>query len=198
MTDIMTNLYHNRLKSLIGYEDVSHTRSIIKKMFDLFDKISGSTDSYGYKNAPQKLSDILTFMYKDYSTYVSDCKGHVLFFIHNLENFQEKILPFVIPDWKTLYPDVKCRKVFGKRFMKIHEDTPELFPKSLRNPSILAQLNYTTLYRNHDVHKEVVRNSDLFSRYYILYGYELILTYLLYTFYYMAIDNENEHSFVNP
>lgn len=188
LTDILTTLYDNRLKALIGHDNTDFTREIIEGMFRRFKEVLKETTNRGYGNYMDYISQIFSFMYNGDATGVSEAKNAVRFFVNTLENYQRCNLVKLLPDWYTQYPGVKFRNIFGLRFKELLWDYPERYPKSLRHEHMLSQLNYATFYRNHEAHMEEVLNTQLFSRYFVIYCYDVILTYLLYTFYYLALD----------
>lgn len=190
MTDIMTNLYHNRLKSLIGYEDVSHTRSIIENMFNRFKKLDTESSKIF-------LSNILSFMYKASETSYHESAMGMQTLLQRLEEYQTGNLNFAVPSWKRLMNEQDVpdhREFIFSRFEEIKLEQSERFSTEIQVKSIKDQLKSTTFYRNHIDHPG--RNySAIYTRYYILHGYNLILTYLLYTFIFMAIETKD--SFIN-
>lgn len=188
--EIMTTLYDNRLKALIGYQKTDFTREIIETMFLRFKEMVKETLNRGYEDYPTLFSNILSFMLDSEENSVSKAQIAVSFFVSSLENYQRYTLEKLLPEWDKEYEDVVFRNVYGLRFKEILDESPELYPEALQHESMLSQLNYATFYRNHESHKEVILNSITFSRYFVLYCYDLFLTYLLYTFYYMAL-NEN-------
>ena len=72
-----------------------------------------------------------------------------------------------------------------KEELKAH---PKKYPEQLKGDSFFSQLNHTTQFRNKLSHP-VVGYSGFYNRHIILQSYDILLTYLLYTFYYMALSN---------
>lgn len=188
LTDILTTLYDNRLKALIGYKNTDFTREIISGMFRRFKELDNVTENRGYDNYTSRMSKVFSFMYEGDSTGASDAVLAVSNFVKSLENYQRFNLIELLPDWDKQYPGIKYRNIFGIRFKELLWDYPERYPKTLQHEHMLSQLNSATFYRNHESHKELILNSEIFSRYFVLYCYDVILTYLLYTFYYLALD----------
>lgn len=187
LVEIMTTLYDNRLKALIGHEKTDFTREIIETMFQRFKEIIKETKNRDHEDYLERLSEIFSYMLEPDGPSVIEAQLAANYFVRMLENYQRYTLEKLLPYWDEEYEDVVFRNVFGLRFKAILDKSPDLYPQGIKHESMLQQLNYTTLYRNHESHKEVALNSINFKRYYILNCYDLFLTYLLYTFYYMAL-----------
>lgn len=188
LVEIMTTLYDNRLKALIGYQKTDFTREIIETMFQRFKEMPNETTSKGYKNYPKLFSDVLCYLLEPDGPSIFEAKIATDFFVTALDNYLRYNLVKLFPNWDKEYGNMSFRNVFGKKFAEILNESPDLFPEALQHHSMLSQLNYTTFYRNHQSHREVILDSMIFYRYSILYCYDFFLTFLLYTFYYMALD----------
>jgi len=188
MTDSLTAIYDNRLKSLIGYEDTRFTRGLIRYMFELYEHIGIKTENNGYLHVHLGyLWDVLNYQpgSKDLSSKGVSSSGKEL--VNTLENFIRAINDLLYPNWNKYYPADAWRKVLGDHFKKLVNDNKSLYPAPLSQPAFFSQLNQTTVYRNQLDHKEKYRGSGQYTRYYILKAYDAILCYLLYTFYYMCL-----------
>ena len=198
MTLRLTEIFDCRLQSLIGYSSSRFTREIIEFMFRHFKYIGMHTINYGYDNLPmQHLSDILSFT-PGTSGHEGDAAGlSAIQFTMSLENFIRTTVNMLFPDWQNQYNDDEWRKVLGMEFRKKVQQQPSLYPASLTHDDFISQLNYTTLYRNRLAHKQVIGNTGMYKRYYILQSYDVILSYLLYTFYYMTLKEDYEFKYIN-
>lgn len=198
LVEILTTLYDNRLKALIGYRSTDFTREIIGFWFRRMYEISRQTVHYGFKAIGNiHLSNILSFMKDGHTGSVAEAGTSVTRLVFMLEPYQKANLEKLLPDWQSVYPDTHHRKVFGIRFKEEVRKNPELYPESLSHDSFLSQLNYTTKARNDEAHP-IIGFSSTYSRYLVLYCYDTILSYLLYTFYYMALKEDYQFEHIKP
>lgn len=199
LVEMLTTLYDNRLKALIGYRNTDFTREIIGFWFRRMYEISRQTQHYAYMHEGRRhLSNILSFMKDGHTGSVAEAGIGADDLIFMLEDYQIANLERLVPDWQSLYPDTHHRKVFGIRFKEEVRKNPELYPESLSHDSFLSQLNYTTMARNNAAHRPKVGLSRNYSRYIVLYCYDTILSYLLYTFYYMALKEDYQFEHIKP
>lgn len=197
MTDMLTEIYDCRLKALIGYTNTAFTREIVVYMFKHFMYINKHTSHGGYKFIQiQHFSDILSFQ-PGAGSQSGDGAGYsALQLILKLENYILRNVELLYPNWRDTYDDDEYRRVLGDAFQKEVEKHPERYPEHLSSGKFFSQLSYTTKYRNKLAHNQEYGNSGMYRRYYILQAYDAILTYLLYTFYYMCLNEDYELKYI--
>ncbi len=197
MTDMLTEIYDCRLKALIGYTNTDFTREIVVYMFKHFMYINKHTTHGGYKSAQiQHFSDILSFQ-PGAGSQSGDGAGYsAVLLTLKLENYIRRNVELLYPNWRDTYEDDEYRRVLGDEFKKEVKNHPERYPYSLTSSSFFSQLNYTTMQRNKLAHNQEYGNSGMYRRYYILQAYDAILTYLLYTFYYMCLNKDYELKYI--
>ena len=189
----LTEIYDSRLKALIGYKSTAFTKEIVDYMFEHFDYLDRATENEGYGNLiPQSFMDILSFTPGKGTGMdgVAGLKSHQLPMY--IENYIRTNVDLLYPDWQREYKSNEYRKVMGTKFEKEVTEHPERYPERLRPKDFLSPLNNTTDYRNQLAHNPVLGGSGMYYRYYILQAYDVILSFLIYTFYYMALNPRYE------
>ena len=187
----LTEIYNCRLKALIGYGSTSFTEEIVRFMFSHFEKLADSWNEV-YK-------DVLKYYIWDIVSYVpgdgrqesgNACHSSVQLMMR-LENYiraNVELLGLNVSD-----KDDDYRKALGHAFTQKVKECPLRFPAKLLPKKFLSQLNYTTMYRNKFAHHENSGGSVVYPRYIIFLAYEVLLSYLLYTFYFMALAPEKSY-----
>ena len=205
MIDILTEIYDCRLQSLIGYTKTECTREIASFMLYHFDTLATYTKSnVGYRNTPEQvISSVLSFLPSSESTLGKDAETNSNKLIRELETFIKanlEVLYLRTKDpaseniWRAEFNRMKAdesRVKIGSLFSEELKKNKHKYPEKLRHNSFFSQLNYTTQYRNKISHP-VVGYSGFYNRHIILQSYDILLTYLLYTFYFMAISPDVE------
>lgn len=202
MIDILTEIYDCRLQALIGYTRTECTMEIASFMLNHFETLASHTKrNVGYRNTPEKvISPVLAFKPGSAEVPGSEAEKSSDKLIRELETYIRANLEYLYmqqnksgttPDWRTDFERMKadeCRRRFGNMFREELRKNHQNYPEKLRHDSFFAQLNYTTQYRNKISHPDV-GYSGFYKRHIILQAYDILLTYLLYTFYYMALSN---------
>lgn len=189
MTDCLITIYDSRLKALIGYQSTDFTREIIMYMFRRFKKLNDQTVHGGYKHTQfTYFSDILSFTPGSGSNTGGDAGASAKDLTMGLENYILTNTNMLCPDWAAHYKAKEWRKVLGSEFEKELKRHPNRYPAPLHKTKFFMQLNQTTVYRNQLAHKQIFGNSGMYKRYYILKSYDVILSYLLYSFYIMCLE----------
>lgn len=188
MIDMLTDIYDNRLRSLIGYSSKEFTREIVEYMFGHFAYITFHTSNTGfYECQVNYISDILSYIPGNPSSLSSTAGSSSFQLTMSLENYIRTTVGIHFPDWKKYFKDDEYRKALGMLFQKEIELNSHKYPEALSVQDFFSQLNYTTLYRNKVAHKEVIGKSGVYHRHIILEAYDVLLSYLLYTFYSMSL-----------
>lgn len=193
LTESLTVIFDCRLKALIGYQSTEFTRELISYMFGHFDYLRKHTSNDGYRTLQnQYLSNILSYKPGSgpYLEVMASSSAKELALL--LENYIRNTIAVLYPDWQTRHDPKDWRKVLGREFEKEMHENPERFPAGLRNVNFFSQLNYTAIYRNKQAHRERFGNTGLYPRYYILKAYDVILCYLIYTFYHLCLNKDYE------
>lgn len=187
MIQILTEIYDNRLKALIGYEDTECTREIVGYMFSFFSTISKLSEIDALYILP-----ILRYTPDDNVSWeyaaINGAKG----LIPKLETYIKTCVDILYPDWRQHFKKDEYRKVLGIKFKEEVNKNKDKYPSKLLQNDFFSQLNYTTQYRNiqaHDLDENFVEYCD---RFYILQAYDILLTFLLYTFYYMVLKKKKD------
>jgi len=193
MSECLTTIYDSRLQALIGYENTDITRLIVRYMFSHFEYLALHTTQKGYETSQLGyFSDLLSFKPGPDSISCSQARSSAKELTLGLENYIRTNLELLYPDWRDENDERDWRKVIGEKYRKAAEDRPSLYPQRLNYAHIITQLNQTTIYRHQCAHKQRYGNSAIYERYVILKAYDVILCYLLYTFYYMCLAPEYE------
>lgn len=188
MTDMLTDIYDNRLRSLIGYSSKNFTRELVEYMFEHFAYITLHTDNSGfYECQVNYITDILSYNPGDSTSLGGTAASSSIQLTMSLENYIRSTVGIHFPDWKNYFKDDEYRKALGMLFTKEIEVNPHKYPEALSVKDFFSQLNYTTLYRNKVAHKQVIGKSGVYHRHIILEAYDVLLSYLLYTFYSMSL-----------
>ena len=188
MTEMLTDIYDNRLRSLIGYSSKNFTRELVEYMFEHFAYITLHTDNSGFFECQEEhISDILSYNPGDTSSLSGTAGSSSFLLTMSLENYIRYTVGIHFPDWKNYFKDDEYRKALGLLFKKEIEVNPHKYPEALSVKEFFSQLNYTTLYRNKVAHKEVIGKSGVYHSHIILEAYDVLLSYLLYTFYSMSL-----------
>lgn len=191
MIRILTEIYDCRLKALIGYESTACTQEIIEYMFKFLDFIERN-----YKDL--RLREIDTMFINPILSYTPDSEVHYEYLakdaskdlIPKLETYIKTCVDLLYPDWEKSYKEDEYRKVLGIKFKEELRKNKQKYPAKLHENNFFAQLNYTTQFRNKWAHDLDESFAEYCNRHYILQTYDILLSYLLYTFYYMVLKGE--------
>ena len=188
---MLVDIFDARLKSLIGYQSEDFTREIVEFMFMHFKDIAYHTSSnFGWLHTQHRhLSQLLSYAPGQSSADAAIAANASQQLLLSLENYIKSTLTILSEKTKENVHDENpdYRKILGLKFNQKVNDHPELFPVGLSSLNILPHLNYTTKYRNSFAHRPEIGNTDNYPHCLILVAYDTLLSYLLYTFYYMAI-----------
>ena len=183
----LVEICDHRLRALIGYKQPSFSGEIVDYMFRNFRRLSHHGNS-GYQDVIKKyLRDILIFVPGSEQGSESAASYSTIQLLLTLENYIRSNVELFCPDWRMKYQEKEYRRVLGNEFEKVFNDHPERFPSGLYPRNFLPQLNQTTVFRNKFAHNETFGKSSIFPRYVILLAYDVLVSYLLYTFYCMAL-----------
>ena len=164
-------------------------------MFSHFEYMALHTTQRGYGNVHfMHFSDVLSFKPGSGEGACSQANGSANDLIMGLENYIRTNLELYCPDWihDPNYEKDDWRKVLGDQFRKAQQSRPDLYPLNMDHACIFTQLNKTTQYRHKRAHKYHFGNSGIYKRYPILKTYDVILCYLLYSFYCMCLSPDYE------
>lgn len=183
--DILVLLYHRRLKALLPYQDESSTRELVKQMFDCTDEISQDTEHEKqrmyYLCTLDDIRKILQCNPAEENSLVRS-KEAVDHLTLRLESYYMYILHRFCPETrKENNKPNDCRAYLGERFRKLTSS----MRKERNNNLIVCQQIRASHIRNEKAHLKA-DYTLLCHRYQLLCAYDIILTYLLYTFYYQT------------
>lgn len=184
--DSLVLLYHRRLKTLLPYQDESSTRELVKQMFDCADEIATNQE---YKqplfnsNMLADISTVLQYNPIEEDNLPQDKAIHRLAL--SLESYYTYILYHFWPETKkeTDKPGFDRRAELGKQFIDVAP--PETKGEKDNNSLIIDLQMRATQIRNEKAHFKAGYTS-ICDRYQLLSSYDIILAYLLYTFYYQT------------
>ena len=187
----LTEIYDRRLQSLIGYSQTSCTQEIAEYMLNHFNTLSSYSKNEGFELTPYlEIYRILAFLPGSKIVHGSEAETSSDKMTRQLEAFIMSSYDLLYPTWNadgTKKADA-YRRAFGSRFKEELKAHPKKYPEQLKGDSFFSQLNHTTQFRNKLSHP-VVGYSGFYNRHIILQSYDILLTYLLYTFYYLALSN---------
>lgn len=201
MVERLTEIFDIRLKALIGHSDTEFTREIATYMFAHCDKLGEDKDYKVFKEQYRRyLSNVLAYHPGNDPIYDDAIGYHVNRLTMNIENYVKASNRLLDPEWDK--PNGRSdgkdyRKYLGTRFSQDVMNNRDKYPENLRPADFLSQLNYTTMYRNKFAHNHQAGNSGMYPRHVILLAYDVILSLLLYTFYYMALTPDYEMKHLN-
>lgn len=174
-------LYHRRLKALLGYQDESSTRELVKLMFDCAAEIEITENKQRcYKE--QTLTDIAKVLQCNPNDKLSllEGKNAINDLTLRLEGYYMYVMHRFWPETRENQPD-DCRAFLGKRF---NEATLSWTKERNNSPIVKIQIRASHI-RNEKAHLRADYTSKC-HRYSLLCVYDILLTYLLYTFYYQT------------
>lgn len=190
MIDALSMLYDRRLKALLCYQATSFTHGLVAYMFQRFDEITESGQPMFGLVIQSYIADVL-----QYGTSAGNQSGALLALnelTSNLENYIKCTILCFWPEKRQeldAYHDggkpFDCRSFIGGRFKEIVEKYPGRFPEKLSHPNIVSQLRHVTEIRNRQSHPMRLGYTALFDRYQYLKAFDVLLGYLLYTYYHL-------------
>lgn len=189
--DALTLLYNRRLKALLCYRDETFTRKLVEYMFLCFDKITADKkyNQPCFSNEMQKhLCTVLQYDTTNGSNSANGkeaCRSLALL----LESYYSYILDCFWPEKRKEKADnstFDSRTFLSKQFEKVMELTPSVFPLKKGNFNDIKSLQIHAIHlRNQKAHPRAGYTS-ICDRYLLLNSFDIVLTYLLYTFYYLT------------
>lgn len=190
MIDALSMLYDRRLKALLCYQDASFTQGLVAYMFQRFDEITEDGQPMFNLVIQSYIADVLR--YGDSAENHSGALLALNELTSNLENYIKCTVFCFWPDKKKeldAYRDgdkpFDSRSFIGERFRNIVEKYPDRFPERFSHPNIVSQLRHVTEIRNRQSHPMRLGYTALFDRYQYLKAFDVLLGYLLYTYYHL-------------
>ena len=202
MIDVLAKLYDRRLKARLCYQDSLFTYELVEYMFKRFDEIAVNGQPLFSQSMCLFISDILDY----HQSEENQAKATVALYeiITNLENYIKCTLLHFWPDMVKELGDFNkdsvnareddngqpeknfdYRAFIGLQFKNKVEECPSRFPAKLSRKNIIAQLRHVTEIRNKTAHRQNMGYTVMFNRYHYLKAFDVLLGYLLYTFYHM-------------
>lgn len=207
MIEILTLLYDRRLKALLCYQHTGFTRMLVGYMFRRFDEITATDEKQPMfaKNVQSDIGKVLL-----YGTLVEN-QSDALLAITNLtailENYIKCTAYYFWPEeMKEMETDnsrekdsvhpkkhFDCRAFIGNKFRNLVKNQKDRFPEKLSQNAIVAQLRLVTEIRNQKAHRTRLGYTTMFHRYEYLKAFDVLLGYLLYTFYHMIFAGDEKN-----
>jgi hypothetical protein len=196
--DTLAMLYSRRVKSLIGNNDDDFIRELIELMFIRFDEIDEMPGYSMYaKNMNKLISDILEF-----NSNMSNAENSVRELTNRLEEYIKLNIAVFWPniEFKQSKSQAKeekkkqdYRAFVGNKFRTMVEDKTGKYklPIEMDNNvsrNIYKQLCHVTEVRNDNTHIYGAGASVMYKRCHYLEASDVLLAYILYTFYYKCFS----------
>ncbi len=202
MIDTLMMLYCRRVKSLLSTDDDSFIRKLIELMFNRFDEIS-TMDGYEFYKEILESNISGAFMVH---TGVKSAQCNVTELVNRLEEYIKLTIKCFWPDKTFKYnPQASeeerqkqdYRKFLGGQIRAMASDTTGKykFPIELdvaTSRQIYRTLYHVTLVRNDKTHLQGAGASAMFVRCHYLETSEILLGYILYTYYYKCLLDNKE------
>lgn len=213
MIEILTFLYDRRLKALLCYQHTDFTRVLVEYMFRRFDEISATDEKQPMftENVQSYIGEVLLYGTKERNQ--SDALLAVTNLTVVLENYirctaycfwpkemekkekKEKKEADNLQEKKSTNTKkhFDCRAFIGKKFGDLVRTQKDRFPEKLSQRSIVTQLRHVTDIRNQRAHPIELGYTTMFKRYEYLKAFDVLLGYLLYTFYHMIFAGDEKN-----
>ena len=194
MIEILTEIYDCRLKALIGYEDTACTREIVGYMFRLLNYIEHTYEKAKLRSVNELFLHILVYTPDADVSLEYAAKDAADKLMLKLDTYIRTCVRLLYPDRPNLFKKDAYRKELGKEFKNELKRNKHKYPQKLQQNDFFSQLNYTIQYRNSIAHDLDENFADYCIRFNILQAYDVLLSYLLYTFYYMVLKTKKDSS----
>lgn len=185
--EILFILYSRRLKYLLGCEDDNFIKELLQLMFHRFDEISKLQGFVSYSNNMNKLfNDVLNF-----TSNMPVGQNSVTELINRLEEYIKQNIAVFWPnenfDYKKEDNIKKDYRAFvNDKFKQLISEGKLPFKGFCTDRKIYTQLYDVVKVRNKNTHISSSGVSVYFKRYHFLETSEIILGYILHTFYYKS------------
>lgn len=202
--DTLTMLYSRRVSSLIGNNDNSFIHELIELMFIRFDEIDEMPGYVMYaKNMNKLISDILEF-----DSNMLNAENSVRELTNRLEEYIKLNIAAFWPDidFELNKPLSKIKKknqdyraFVGNKFRTMVEDKTGKYKLPIQmdnnvSRNIYKQLYHVTEVRNDNTHMYGAGASVMYKRCHYLEASNILLAYILYTFYYKCFSMNYKYS----
>lgn len=202
--DTLTMLYSRRVSSLIGNNDNCFIHELIELMFIRFDEIDEMPGYVMYaKNMNKLISDILEF-----DSNMLNAENSVRELTNRLEEYIKLNIAAFWPDIdfelnkplsKTNKKKQDYRAFVGNKFRTMVEDKTGKYKLPIQmdnnvSRKIYKQLYYVTEVRNDNTHVYGAGASVMYKRCHYLEASNILLAYILYTFYYKCFSMNYKYS----
>lgn len=200
----LTMLYSRRVSSLIGNNDNCFIHELIELMFIRFDEIDEMPGYVMYaKNMNKLISDILEF-----DSNMLNAENSVRELTNRLEEYIKLNIAAFWPDIdfelnkplsKTNKKKQDYRAFVGNKFRTMVEDKTGKYKLPIQmdnnvSRKIYKQLYYVTEVRNDNTHVYGAGASVMYKRCHYLEASNILLAYILYTFYYKCFSMNYKYS----
>ncbi len=200
----LTMLYSRRVSSLIGNNDNGFIHELIELMFIRFDEIDEMPGYVMYaKNMNKLISDILEF-----DSNMLNAENSVRELTNRLEEYIKLNIAAFWPDIdfelnkplsKTNKKKQDYRAFVGNKFRTMVEDKTGKYKLPIQmdnnvSRKIYKQLYYVTEVRNDNTHVYGAGASVMYKRCHYLEASNILLAYILYTFYYKCFSMNYKYS----
>lgn len=178
-------LYHHRLKALLPYHDESSIRELVKLMFECADEIAADQEYKQPLFNSNMMTDISAVLQCSEENNLSQGEEASHRLALSLESYYTYVLYRFWPETKEEIdkPSFDRRAELGKRFTEA--TLPETKKEKDTNSLIIDMQMRATQIRNEKAHFKAGYTS-MCDRYQLLSAYDIVLAYLLYTFYYQT------------